>query len=242
MMADITHCATFEYTPLEAPGHIRLLRVLPGVENDQLRCECVVHDLEHDPDFTAISYTWGDPILDQLVLINDREYYTTSSAKEVLLALRYCNAVRTVWVDAICIDQHNLAEKTIQVQMMGQIYAHASKTVVWLGGATVDSTLAMEFISLLRDTLAGVSNVSDLTESLLLRKSGTTHGSPEWLALGNLLARPYWRRVWVWVPFRSRPFSRLIALCRSYKKLPSLQTCRYVAVIRLYRGRIWRLL
>jgi hypothetical protein len=51
---------------------------------------------------------------------------------EALLNLRsarpgYC------WIDSICINQKDEAEKTVQVQMMGHIYHEANRVVVWLG-------------------------------------------------------------------------------------------------------------
>ncbi|OHW93756.1 heterokaryon incompatibility protein [Colletotrichum incanum] len=39
----------------------------------------------------------------------------------------------SLWVDAMCIDQHNSQEKSHQVQMMGRIYEAARNVVVWLG-------------------------------------------------------------------------------------------------------------
>lgn len=37
------------------------------------------------------------------------------------------------WIDALCIDQTNTAERNHQVAHMGHIYAHALKVIVWLG-------------------------------------------------------------------------------------------------------------
>ena len=52
------------------------------------------------------------------------------------LALRYLrrgDCARTLWIDALCIDQENEDEKTIQIQQMDWIYANASPVVIWLG-------------------------------------------------------------------------------------------------------------
>lgn len=48
------------------------------------------------------------------------------------LRLQYCP--RTLWIDALCINQKNESEKRIQVRKMGCVYANASVVVVWLGG------------------------------------------------------------------------------------------------------------
>jgi hypothetical protein len=49
------------------------------------------------------------------------------------LALRYLrreNRARTLWIDALCINQKDEDEKTIQIQRMQWIYANASPIVV----------------------------------------------------------------------------------------------------------------
>lgn len=37
-----------------------------------------------------------------------------------------------VWIDAICINQRDEVEKSVQVNMMGDIFKRAEKIVVWL--------------------------------------------------------------------------------------------------------------
>lgn len=53
------------------------------------------------------------------------------------LALRYLRrkkCARTLWIDALRINQENEDEKTIQIQRMQWIYANASPVVIWLDG------------------------------------------------------------------------------------------------------------
>jgi len=38
-----------------------------------------------------------------------------------------------LWVDALCINQYDLSEKSLQVGMMGAIYESAERVLVWLG-------------------------------------------------------------------------------------------------------------
>ena len=40
-----------------------------------------------------------------------------------------------IWIDSICISQHDDDEKTAQVKMMGDIYQRATRVVVWLGNS-----------------------------------------------------------------------------------------------------------
>ncbi|KAF2106705.1 heterokaryon incompatibility, partial [Lophiotrema nucula] len=50
--------------------------------------------------------------------------------------MRYSDRDQLLWIDAMCINQHDNTEKGTQVQMMRDIYMKASRVVVWLGKAT----------------------------------------------------------------------------------------------------------
>jgi hypothetical protein len=78
--------------------------------------------------------------------MNDREYVVGPNLHAALLHLRDRFVDRIVWVDAICIDQTNTAEKSQQVQSMAKIYAKASRVIVWLGEAAATSDHALEDI------------------------------------------------------------------------------------------------
>lgn len=41
--------------------------------------------------------------------------------------------LKPLWIDALCIDQSNISERSQQVAQMGQIYKSASTVLVWLG-------------------------------------------------------------------------------------------------------------
>ena len=49
-----------------------------------------------------------------------------------LLRLRDPVLPRFIWVDSICINQEDNAEKAVQILLMAQIYALADCVVVWL--------------------------------------------------------------------------------------------------------------
>jgi hypothetical protein len=52
---------------------------------------------------------------------------------EMLRYMRRRTAERYLWIDAICINQADAGEKGTQVSMMGDIYADASRVLIWLG-------------------------------------------------------------------------------------------------------------
>ncbi|KAK0710523.1 heterokaryon incompatibility protein-domain-containing protein [Apiosordaria backusii] len=62
------------------------------------------------------------------------EVKVTSSLHLALRYLRSRSKTRTLWIDAICINQEDEDEKQVQIQLMQVIYANAWRVVVWLGG------------------------------------------------------------------------------------------------------------
>jgi hypothetical protein len=191
------HASPFTYSVLLGEFNIRLLDILPGTPEDPLKCNCIHSSHDDEPQYIAISYTWGDPHPTKPVLIIGQRYYTTQHAHDVLLAMRSPHEVLTVWIDTICIDQANIPEKNDQVWMMGLIYSRAQQTLVWLGPAPHDSDLAMSFIALVIHAFINLADADSVTVTMLLQQTGTEQDSPPWLALGALLARPLFQRVWV---------------------------------------------
>ena len=47
------------------------------------------------------------------------------------------------WVDAICINQEDIKEKTYQVCLMGQIYSDASLVISWVVTMAIWLSLSM---------------------------------------------------------------------------------------------------
>ena len=57
----------------------------------------------------------------------------TSNLYAALEKLQSDRHPRKVRIDALCVNQDDLQERTEQVSMMRDIYAHASRVIVWLG-------------------------------------------------------------------------------------------------------------
>ena len=110
----------------------------------------------------------------------------------------------SLWVDAICINQSDLKERSSQVSMMGLIYQSASSCHVWLGTEADESNLAMEVFSLCWKELKNPDNLKNTSwlkkyANLLCKHDITINvGTPNkaWLAVRHILNRPYWQRVW----------------------------------------------
>jgi hypothetical protein len=140
---------SYRHSPLPE-GSVRLLQLLPHRdEHSRIKCHlsvCPLLDSGTAHPFEALSYVWGSGDSPKSILINDREYVVGANLHAVLLYLRDRFVDRTVWVDAICIDQTNTAEKSQQVQSMAKIYTKASHVIVWLGEAESTSAQALEDI------------------------------------------------------------------------------------------------
>ena len=171
-------------------GTIRLLRLLPCPdENSRIECTLFPYGLLDSASthpFEALSYVWGSRENLQRILVNDFECEVGENLHAALLQLRDRFIERVIWVDAICINQDDTAEKGYQVQSMAKIYAKASRVLVWLGAATATSKQALDHIR-----RAGWQRVA--TEA-------STQATEQ--AVVNLLERPWFQRIWVCIAGR----------------------------------------
>ena len=140
--------ASKKYAFAELPhDHFRLVTVLPGHASEALQCSLDVYALTDHPQYEALSYAWGSTeSLDADVSINESRLHITNELHKALLALRDAETSRTLWIDAICIDQKNISERNAQVAIMTKIYKAATRVIVWLGEESEDSGIAFDFL------------------------------------------------------------------------------------------------
>jgi hypothetical protein len=69
--------------------------------------------------------------------------HVTESLVTALRYLRWWPKTRTLWIDAICLNQSDKTELAQQVPRMGEIYFHAYHGTAWLGVEGADSAHAM---------------------------------------------------------------------------------------------------
>jgi len=123
---------------------IRLLKISPILSAEGLiQCSMLHTTIEHAP-YRCLSYAWGQPEPKQLVLIDGKQFYVQPNLFEFLKVTRADTerTAYTYWVDAICIDQNNTAERNHQVMQMGRIYSGAETVIAWLGLASAETVLA----------------------------------------------------------------------------------------------------
>ncbi|KAF2432949.1 hypothetical protein EJ08DRAFT_552229, partial [Tothia fuscella] len=114
---------------------IRLAHLLPAQSWEE-DISCNLHTVSLDdtnPIYEALSYVWGDPKRTLPVLLNGHTFEVTTSLESALRRLRHPTSTRTIWVDALCINQKNDAERTEQVKLMRYIYSQTQEVLIWLG-------------------------------------------------------------------------------------------------------------
>lgn len=99
---------------------------------DIITCHLRTVSLRDKPEYEALSYVWGGSSDNRQILLDGNELSVTNSLFEALAHLRDVKKERILWVDALCINQKDDIEKSIQVMMMDRIYAQASTVLVWL--------------------------------------------------------------------------------------------------------------
>ncbi|RYP69565.1 hypothetical protein DL771_006080 [Monosporascus sp. 5C6A] len=131
---DVGECL---YSPLPE-GSIRLLSLLPHEDtNAPIQCRLFDYPLQVSSQGThpyeALSYVWGDPNNLRSISINEYDLLITANLHAALLHLRAPFLERMFWVDAICINQTDEAEKGEQIRHMAEIYSRFSLNIRPLG-------------------------------------------------------------------------------------------------------------
>lgn len=164
---------SYERLPLRH-GEIRLLHLLPGTAGDTIRCKLTKASI-HDTTFDALSYTWGDQRDTRTIDVDGWVARVTTNLHTALEYLRHSDREFIFWIDALCINQDDLEERSAQVQSMHEVYGAAYEVIVWLGKPTSRTDLAIDAWN-----------------------SPGPFAFDESVCLGvvELAQRPWWTRVW----------------------------------------------
>ena len=123
------------YQPLNSESReIRVLELSGGSWQEGLAGTLRTASLDSQPSYEALSYTWGVSNESRSITIDKHSTVSiTDNLARALRRLRGRLTKRTIWCDAICIDQSNIEEREHQVSIMGDIYKGAVTVLVWLG-------------------------------------------------------------------------------------------------------------
>lgn len=120
---------------------IRLLTLHPPAKEDHaLRCTLTPAYLSSHsgsgsdvPEYEALSYVWGEPNFTSPILVNNQELHITPHLLAILTTLRRKETPRTLWIDAICINQADFVERAQQVEIMKAVYSSCKRVLAWVG-------------------------------------------------------------------------------------------------------------
>ncbi|KAE9381609.1 heterokaryon incompatibility protein [Stipitochalara longipes BDJ] len=117
------------------------------------------------PPYETLSYVWGSSKKSAAVTVerpNDEgpaRLCVTESLITALRYLRYPQKKRTLWIDAICLNQADNTELSQQVPRMGDIYRHAYTGTAWLGIEGNGSSEALSTLRYLGDQIVAEEDV-----------------------------------------------------------------------------------
>jgi len=189
------------YEPLPVGEFIRLLRLQPGDNDHDINCSLEIVDIEQSKgSYEAISYVWGDPNDTVDVQCNGLRVAVTASLADALRNFRHTSEPRVLWADALCINQKDDQEKGHQVKRMGEVYANAKCTLVWLG--CDDQNIAEDAFALILEANAYFAdsylqaNQSVENMAPLIKPYPICMDEERWSGVMSLFGFSWFRRVW----------------------------------------------
>lgn len=130
-----------------------MVQLSPKTDDYLIHLTLVEVDLSANPSYEALSYTWAidtefsGPVTgapSRTVICNGATLDVFKNLHNALFQLQELGwTSNPIWIDAICINQRDDAEKGVQVNMMGDIFRAASRVVVWLGKSSFATDIAL---------------------------------------------------------------------------------------------------
>lgn len=192
------------YKELPYDYSIRVLVVLPDLSTEGF-IQCWLQDASIYHEYICLSYVWGPPTENPpFVLINDHSTLIRPNLMQFPETARVKLPWKALWIDAICINQANNMEKSLQVQQMDLIFSSAQQVIAWLG--------VSERVSQYLENLATPLTHLDLELKDLREYSdwldSDNYGAPECSRVRQRLldredqknafvTSEYWKRAWI---------------------------------------------
>ena len=208
----ITTSSSSQYPNVPLSLTQKSIRLLAFWRDDsgRIRGHLETFEVADCPPFMALSYEWGDPKFQcHSILLHGQRFEIRENLFNALqhildyievtnsgvvgnsihpldrLATRDGSPLQYIWIDFVCIDQKNIAERSHQVNMMKEIYLAATLVLAWVGPKNTITTDALRFLRKFRDS--GPSPVHNISVTLA--------------SLGSSLERffelEYFHRMWI---------------------------------------------
>ncbi|KAH8598523.1 heterokaryon incompatibility protein-domain-containing protein, partial [Bisporella sp. PMI_857] len=135
--------AKYRYKPLIARDAVRVVALEPSMDTAAPLCCSIIQytrsaelaKLDNARHYSAVSYSWGLPDFSRRLSCDfgSTFLHITPNVESLLRRLRKPVKPHYLWLDAICLNQADEAEKDQQIPLMGEIYRQAKKVHIWLG-------------------------------------------------------------------------------------------------------------
>jgi hypothetical protein len=146
--------------------------------------------------------------------------YIKPTIHKALLALRFKHRVRRVWIDAVCINQLDSGEKSIQVRNMSTVYRLALRVLIWLPVENPARTA-----SIIKNT----RTVDEMKKVMLRRSAGRDE-------LVSLLLCPWFGRRWIIQEVSLAPRADIVL---TGHQVDWADFCRLVRLVHEYHENTW---
>ncbi|KLU92041.1 hypothetical protein MAPG_10988 [Magnaporthiopsis poae ATCC 64411] len=192
------------YHPLSQPTNIRLLTLMPA-QDAWAPLECTLGEAQFptSPAYEALSYVWGSSSsadTGKSIQLNGAMFSVGENLEAALRQLRPRPGTaksRVMWIDAVCIDQGNVEERSQQVAQMDDVYRGAESVVAWLGRETSTSARTFESLRGTKDTVGEAATHRLLASPMTLEFPFVPSAIDPAEGFLKILSRPWWERVWV---------------------------------------------
>ncbi|KAL0256060.1 Ubiquitin-like protein [Diplodia seriata] len=199
---------------------------------EDLQLSMITVNLADAPVYDALSYTWGDPTPEPdpttekftkvarcfPIECDGRAVLGTRNLRDALRQLRcsqhpeaqklHVEAAQRkpskyMWIDAICINQEDIKERSQQVKMMGTIYETAEAVIAWLGEPDIRARNALKLAERLSQADFGkLTHAKDWNLAFEDPDFYRVHGidpisREQWLDYALFFGRNWFTRAWI---------------------------------------------
>lgn len=151
------------------------------------------------PHYYAASYVWGErKYTGAKVLLKSGNIRVLDSLVPFLDMVTRHGDFKTSdywWIDSLCINLEDSREREKQVQIMADIYKKARRAIIWLGQESEKGSDCSDGINFLH-YLSTLQIAFDGDDVAMRNKLENPEFIDKCAAVSNLLARPWWTRVW----------------------------------------------
>ncbi|KAI0140441.1 heterokaryon incompatibility protein-domain-containing protein [Xylariaceae sp. FL1272] len=185
-------------------------------------------EIQHTPtpNYEALSYCWGDTSLKTAVGIRPRDLHSCTEQTNRLMvgenlsdALRYLRSPsqpRTLWIDAICINQSDKEERAQQVARMCHIFSRSARVVAWIGPGSPTVDLVFSTLTYLGKQVEMLEYGSYAPRpgcdepSWCHPSTHLPYDQRTWDAIEGFLGYDWFRRLWVVQEIKMGPRNAII--------------------------------